>query len=323
MTGQFCDALNAVCCVDLAAGATLAIDSVLGDDAAACCGYGDGLPCRSITHAMSLVGAGSSEDTTLQVTVNGAASGDWTAEGETYPIELGWGAELSAPGIFFQGPLDAGTFRPVGAIFELTADAGGAESASIVGTVANPVGIGMDQHGGQLVAGDAITVDQGSTLYLANASVNGNWWDECDAIYATGTLILGQDRSGAVTGAVQIGNDLGNADTDGYTGIECDGCTLSDVPTNGASSVVIAGQSGCMASMPRGSASISLSVPLRCLGSRPRRWASTPAASQGGGLLRHLCGRDRDHEPRPRDHSMHRRALRLAPTRGAMRALRA
>jgi len=130
----------------------------------------------------------------------------------------------------------------VDAIFELTADAGGAESASIVGTATNPVGIGMDQQGEQLVAYEAIGVYQGSTLYLANVSVNGNWGRSSDAIDASGTVILGQDRSGAVTGLVRIGNDLGNQDTDGFTGIECYGCTLSDVPTDGTSSVVIAGQ---------------------------------------------------------------------------------
>ncbi len=258
VTGLYCDARNATCCADLSPGDTLAVDSLLGDDAVACCGFGNAMPCRSITHAMSLVWAAPSQDTILQLTVDGgAASGDWTAEGEIYPIGLGWGAELNAPGLFFQGPLDAGQFvRPVEAIFEITADAGG-ESASIVGTAAHPVGIGMNRHGDQLVAFSALWVDPGSTVYLANASVNGNWGDDSYAIHASGSLVLGQDRSGAVTGAVRIGNDLGNPDTDGYTGILCYGCTLSDVPTNGTSTLVITGQRHSHIDA-EGSASISL-----------------------------------------------------------------
>ncbi len=206
----------------------MAVDSVLGDDAIACCGYGGAMPCRTLTHAMALVAAGPAEDTILRVTVDGDASGDWTPEGEIYPVFLGWGAQLSAPGIFFRGVSDAGSPE---AIFKLIADAGGTESASIDGTDANPVGIGMDHLGNQLSAfAAAIWVDQGSTLYLANASVNGNWNHDVDAIYATGSLILGQDRSGGVTGTVRIGNDLNTPNTRGNIGIECDGCTLSDVP---------------------------------------------------------------------------------------------
>ena len=242
VAGAFCDLFNVTCCAGLPVGGALRVDPVLGDDAIACCGLGKAMPCATLTHAMSLVGAGPA-DTIVTATVGGAASGDWTPEGEIYPIALGWRVELKAPGIFFAGPAAGLPGPQAPAIFELTADAGGAESASIVGTGVNPVGIGMGQQGNQLVAGAAISVGPGSTLYLANVSVNGSALAYSDAIEASySTVVLGQDRSGAVTGPVQIGNDLANPLTDGYIGIECYGCTLSDVPMSGTSSVVIAGQ---------------------------------------------------------------------------------
>jgi len=245
VAGDFCDVPAATCCADLVDGGTLAVDSALGDDAVACCGYDNAAPCRTLTRAMGLVKAGPTEEMVLQATVDGGASGDWTAEGEVYPIGLGWGVELSAPGVFFRGAIDAGSdVFQLGAIFELTADAGGDESASIVGTATNLVGIGMSQYGAKLLPyfSSAIAAGQGSTLYLANASVNGSWEYSIYAIDVSGTLILGQDRSGAVSGTVRIGNDSANNLIDGWIGIECDGCTLKDVPMNGTSSVVITGQ---------------------------------------------------------------------------------
>jgi len=235
-TGAFCDAANASCCGGLADAGALAVDAVLGDDAVACCGFFGAKPCRTLSHALSLVAAGPTTDVVIRATVNRAASGDWNPEQEVYPIELGWGAELSAPGIFFAGSGNSGL-----AIFELSADAG-AQSGSIVGTGVNPVRIGMDQEGDQLMESAAISDGPGSTLYLANVDVNGSTVGT--AIDANGsTLILGQDRSGAVIGPIQIGNDLANPQPIGGTGIECDTCVLSDVPMNGSSSVVIFGQS--------------------------------------------------------------------------------
>ncbi len=253
VAGAFCDLRDAGCCATLAGGSALAVDSVLGDDAAPCCGYGSAVPCRTLSHAMSLVEAGPSANTVLRAAVNGSAFGDWTPAGELYPIALGWGVELSAPGIFFAGP-DAG----LPAIFELAADAGGAESASIVGTEGNPVGIGTGQLGSSMIFGAAISDGPGSTLYLADVSIYGSSSAYSYAILASSsTLVLGQDRSGAITGTVQIGTPQ----TKGWTGIECDGCTLSDAPMNGTSSLVIVGQFNDL--YATGSASLSLkSAPI-------------------------------------------------------------
>jgi hypothetical protein len=93
VAGDFCDARNATCCADLATGGTLAVDSVLGDDAVACCGYGDAVPCRTLTRAMGLVEAGPTEDIVLQATLDGGASG--TGLRRERFIRLGLGGESS------------------------------------------------------------------------------------------------------------------------------------------------------------------------------------------------------------------------------------
>ncbi len=282
-TGALCDVASRICCGGLADAGVLAVDSVLGDDAVACCGFGDAMPCRTLSHAMSLVGAGPPSSTIIRATVNGAASGDWSPGEEVYPIELGWGVELSAPGIFFSGP-DAGLSFVPAAIFELSADAGGAESASIVGTEVNPVRIGMDQAGDQLLASDAILDGQGSTLYLANANVNGSVSNT--AIYANGsTLVLGQDRSGAVVGPVQIGNDLANPQPIGGTGIDCNACVLSDVPTSGGSTLVIFGQTYADL-LSSGASAISLtSAPILGIAPTSLGFNTCPSKPDQNGML--------------------------------------
>jgi hypothetical protein len=104
-------------------------------------------------------------------------------------------------------------------------------------------------------AADAIRVEAGNTLYLANASVNGNGnaspWNSAVNVQAGGTVSLGGDQAGAVFGTVYIGNALGQAASEGGTGIYCNfqsygrppGCTIEDVAMPaGQSSVVIQGQ---------------------------------------------------------------------------------
>jgi hypothetical protein len=79
--------------------------------------------------------------------------------------------------------------------------------------------------------------------------VNGSAAYKTTAITVTaqGSLTLGQDHSGRVTGTVQIGNGLNASATNGWNGIACTsvnpfGCTISDADLTGQSSVIIEGQ---------------------------------------------------------------------------------
>ncbi len=260
LDGGFCDTGNGSCCAGLGNGATLAADGVTGNDFTPCCGIAGNAPCRTLTKAMVLIDAAQAPNVTIRATVNDGG-GDWTPTAEKYPIVLGWGVELSAPGVFFADlDLDGGGRS---AILEVDYYSGNDSVgyASIVGTALNPIGVGMNAAN-TLQTSDVSTlaVESGNTLYLANASVNNSalninqYTDNDDAIgailvLAGATLWLGQDQSAAVYGTVQIGNALGQEQTDGYAGIVCTtdydlgtGCTIRDAELVGQSSVVIEGQ---------------------------------------------------------------------------------
>jgi hypothetical protein len=189
---------------------------------------------------MQLIDAAQARDVTINATVNGRG-GDWSSEGA---IVLGWGVELSAPGVHFAGRLPG--YDGTGEIFDINnysaADTLG--YASIVGTALDPVYVGFNSDGTQTIEQSAIQVDTNRTLFIANASVNGNAGIGANAIYVfKGTLTLGEDHSGQNLGTVYIGNALGQSSDDGWTGLYCVGCTINDVsPGYGQSSVVIQGQ---------------------------------------------------------------------------------
>ena len=144
--------------------------------------------------------------------------------------------------------------------------------------------IGMDQAGDQLLASDAILDGQGSTLYLANANVNGSV--SSTAIYANGsTLVLGQDCSGAVVGPVQIGNDLANPQPIGGTGIDCNACVLSDVPTSGGSTLVIFGQTYADLLSSGASAIPSTSAPILGIAPTSLGFNTCPSKPDQNGML--------------------------------------
>jgi hypothetical protein len=248
IAADFCDALNGACCSGLTAGGTLNADAIAGNDATTCCSLNGKGPCQTLTQAMSLIVAAQATNVTLNATVDGGG-GDWTAV-ETYPIGLGLGVELVAPGVFF---LDSNIVADV-AIFDV--DSG---NASIVGSATNVVGVGMNSDDSlQTDAVSTIQVEADNTLYLANASVNGSYsvngnFDSLAAIglQSNASLVLGQDQSAGVTGTVQIGNALGQQSTDGWVGIVCNsdvanslGCTVTDAILTGQSSVILQGQEG-------------------------------------------------------------------------------
>src|SRR5262249_49806241 len=82
-------------------GGTVNVDGVTGNDVPFC-GIGANRACQTLTFAMRLIDAAQARDVTIHATVNGGG-GDWTSK-ETYPVTLGWGVELNAPGVFFLDP---------------------------------------------------------------------------------------------------------------------------------------------------------------------------------------------------------------------------
>jgi len=242
--GYFCDAPSALCCTDPIADDTLYVDSVGGDDAQPCCGSLGKPPCRTIGRAMQIIDRASGHAVVIRATVDGGG-GDWAPPGEVYPIVLGWGADLTAPGVHFT---DQGKNREVIDVtaFSANDDVG---FAGIVGSDQDPIWIGMDAAGNQTNDSSAISVEPGHLLWIANATVNGGGPDAgCGtAITVVGeaSLVLGQDFSLSSAGTVHIG---GEGLQDGCVGIQCQvdyrtdgGCTISDVDF-GKSSVVIQGQ---------------------------------------------------------------------------------
>jgi hypothetical protein len=256
--GILCDTGSSTCCAGPGNSGTLAVDSVTGDDTAACCGTGTKKACQTLTHSMSVIDIAQATNVTLTATVNGIG-GDWAPAGETYPVVLGWGVELNAPGVFFLNSADTSFPGPhkneiLDVNFYSANDTVG--YASIVGSALSAVGVGMNITN-TLQTDDvaAIAVEDKNTLYIANASVNGSLQniDNLAAILVQpgGTLILAQDQSAAITGTVTIGNSLGGAATDGFTGLTAatdmtsKGGTINDAVLRGpVHSVVIEGQEG-------------------------------------------------------------------------------
>jgi len=243
-SGGFCDAPQATCCGGLARFGTITVDTAAGSDSSPCCGIGGHQPCQTLTRAMGLVDAAHAKNVTILADVNGSAplpdaglsGADWGSL-ETYPIALGWGVEVKAPGIYFVDTTNGPNVHS--AIFEVrpfsAADTLG--SASIAGTATNPVRIGMSAGGLQSIDPVSIQVETGGTLYLANAVVNGSAHNQSTAIFVNGggKLIVGQDESQLVGGPVLVGNSGNQQANDGYDGIVCGvvgdaGCHISDSP---------------------------------------------------------------------------------------------
>jgi hypothetical protein len=239
--GSFCDTLNVTCCSGLAAGGTVVADSARGYDSSACCGIGESRPCQTITQAMKLIDSAQARDVTIeaQVLFDG---GLWEEAGpgiETYPIALGWGAELSAPGVTFLGNLTL-ISNPIPEIFDIksysSSDTVG--YASITGAAGLPVALATSET--------AIQVETGSHLYIANADLNSY-----NGIYVLplASLTLGQDHSDSVTGTVTIGvSPPPGLSAAGFVGLTCfsddagNGCTIDDAELGSGSSVIIQDQ---------------------------------------------------------------------------------
>ncbi len=244
LAGAFCDIDRSACCTLVSAG-TVYVDSVLGDDTVGCCGVGTATPCQTLKRAMVLIDEAKAVNVTIIPTVNGVG-GDWAPASEVYPVFLGWGVELNAPDIYFNITSDAG----ISEIFEVGLYPGGKDNvgyASIVGATGLPVGIGMNAaNTTQLTIPSAISIDGDATLYIANATVNSSYalcYNATYAIIVNGTLTLGSDNSGGISGPVQIGNALGVPATNGCVGINCNGGTIQDIMLDGGqSTVTIQGQ---------------------------------------------------------------------------------
>jgi hypothetical protein len=94
--------VNGSCCLPPVAGGIIYVDGKLGADTNCC--DSPSTACMTLTHAMKLVVAASATGTRLNVAWNGnpAVRADWApATAETYPIHLGMGVTVYAPGIFF------------------------------------------------------------------------------------------------------------------------------------------------------------------------------------------------------------------------------
>ncbi len=256
-SGDFCDLTHSTCCDALTDGASILVDASGGNDATACCSVPGRLPCQSLTQAMKIIDNARASNVIINAAVRVGST--WNPTHEVYPIVLGWGVELSAPGVFFydSNGADAGDPEVIDIASYSKSDTVG--YASIVGAAGNVVTVGPDEFANVSLDSSAIKVEPGNTLYLANASVNGSYQykfgtetynTETTAITVAGgaSLVVGQDKLGEVTGTVTVGNAFDNAFTDGWKGIVCGvnsgkGCTISDATLKaGVSSLVIEGQ---------------------------------------------------------------------------------
>ncbi len=245
VSGDVCDTVASTRCSPIASGATITVDAANGSDSTACCGYGGAAACKTVNHAMALIDASQAKNVSIDASLGGQG-GDWPA-GETYPMKLGWGAELVAPGVYFLDRL--GLNQEIIDIAPYSAsDTVG--YASIVGGAGNQIGIGLSAaHTNQLTDVAGVRVEKGQTLYIADALLNSSALGASAAIVvaAGGNLVLGEDQPAAIMGTVNIGNDDNRLSSAGWNGIVCEtanstGCTITDAPLGSQSSIIIQGQ---------------------------------------------------------------------------------
>ena len=159
----------AQCCPGLPAGAQLYANDAAGIDAA-CCGSVSA-PCNSLTQTMNnLVAANVIGGGIIAAHGAGANFANWSSDGDifNYPVHLGMGVTLSAPGLTFSQNAQ-GTFafgfgaNPVFLVAPYPAEAGAPGTVSIQGAPGNPIYVGIDL--------EAETDGGGAVYTVANALV--------------------------------------------------------------------------------------------------------------------------------------------------------
>ncbi len=272
--GDVCSVAAGVCCPTLLSGGTLNVDAQNGSDTAACCGIPGYTECQTIGQAMQIIDAAQASNVTINAYIDGlGGGGDWTfgGKGDSIPITLGWGVELSAPGVNFAPNwynlgYNNDRFCVYPEIFDISPYSANdtVGYASITGTtVGGAVQVGISGTNNGVVENQnnaAIQVESGERLYIGNANVSGNYqndYNQCDGsaaaqaaiiVAAGGHLTLGQDQPATNTGTVTIGGTTAsNSAFWGYQGLVCQsdgvsqGCTIDDaVLAAGTSSVIIA-----------------------------------------------------------------------------------
>jgi hypothetical protein len=228
----FCTSTSGGVCCPFYPANTIQVDGTKGVDSA-CCGAGTGASaCATIARAATNAAGTGVMPMTLAV-ANPPNGKDWVAD--PFPITLGEGLILSAPGLYFSAPsVDAGVLFLVTNPIQ---DAGPAPTV-IEGAAGAPIHVGFDSNWNQAHGLTGIAVTQ-AALHLLNAELQSpprlHPVDEM-AVYVAdaGVLILGNDGLGA-SGTVWIGNpDAGQ----GYLGISCNaGGTVTDKGSTTAPSV--------------------------------------------------------------------------------------
>ncbi len=244
---NFCDTSTGGCCPAIAASTNMFMDSTTGSDATACCGYGTAGACQTLTRAMGLVDGTNTLNPgtaiTLVPSVNGR-EGDWPSNIETYPISLGWGVTLSAPGIYFT---DTGGIA--GEIFDIALQPGENPPGAMVTIQGNSgfpippnsVVIGSDSQANLTADVNSIQVEANETLNLSYAFVYEASGNNGINIQSGATLDLDQGSAG---GALELGGDLNNGaaiTANMGTGILCNG-TVTDSASAASSSLVAQAQ---------------------------------------------------------------------------------
>ncbi len=254
---NFCDTATGTACCAIASGTGLTIDNSTGNDGASCCGIGDAGACQTLTRGMQLVGLTNALKAgtfvTLNASINGDGGGDWTAE--VYPVSLGWGVTLNAPGVYFND------VNSNAEIFDVALQTGEvAENPVVIGgasaLAADRVVIGVDSSGDLTFDSVSVHVESGQTLDILNAQVLekkhgnllcANWCGIAIDVEKTATLNISSDNSGNA-GTLYLGGLLPNGRAPIYgggmlggsgpsLGILCNG-TITDGPTGATPSLV-------------------------------------------------------------------------------------
>ncbi len=233
---------NGSCCAALANGANMYVDGKLGANTN-CCDSAS-TPCLTITYAMKQIAAAGATGVTINAAWNADPSvrADWApATAETYPIHLGYGVTVKAPGIFFTPAAPVNGAAAVDA-FDVYAYKGGDTGAvTIEGTSTDYMFIGFDSKQKNLT-GTAVAVnsapanDTAVPLTLNKVWLNGQ--TEALNLGAGATVSLGPSKVIVGSGA-NTASPLTAVSSPG-SGINCKGAagslaTLLDVDAGGSS----------------------------------------------------------------------------------------
>jgi hypothetical protein len=200
------------------------------DDAGACCCGTPSMPCQTLTYAMAIIADGGTVGAQVHAYLSGGGE-KWAESSEAWPVHLGLGVTLTAPGVTFSPPLAPGDPPSWGAdafdVYPYSAtDSRGVTIQGDPQDVSRPIRIGMPPDAGDWAAAVCAIQDPpgfsgllGLPLSVSNAWLAGQY----------AALVVGPSADLTVGPLpVHIAIDQQSESVRGEEGLDCTSASVQD-----------------------------------------------------------------------------------------------